>query len=134
MVIGGNPPTCLKKMAAPNIKILGFVKNIDFYFENCICLVAPLLLGAGIKVKILEAFAAGIPVLTNQIGIEGIPAKNGIDYIHCESAEEYIKAIDNLLHFEELGNTLSHNARRLVTENFDNEKNMRDWICKVNEL
>ena len=70
------------------ITVTGFVKEISKYFEQSLCLVAPLVLGAGIKIKVLEAMSAGLPVLTNQIGIEGIPAQNGIHYYYCERPQE----------------------------------------------
>lgn len=93
VVLGGNPPDELKSREEKNVHITGFVDDIRPYFESAMCFVAPLILGAGIKVKILEALSSGIPVLTNKIGIEGIPAHNGREYLHCETAEEYENSI-----------------------------------------
>ena len=95
-IIGGNPHQSLFKYESERIHITGFVDSIDFYFSNCIALVVPLLLGAGIKVKVLEAMSAGVLVLTNDIGIEGIPAKDGEHYFHCESATDYKNLLNKL--------------------------------------
>lgn len=96
VILGNNPPDYIKNMESDKIHITGFVDNIEPYFSHSMCLVAPLVLGAGIKVKILEALSAGIPVLTNNIGIEGIPATRNEEYIHCETPEEYRDAIINI--------------------------------------
>ena len=77
IVMGDNPPEQLLAYENNRIIITGFVDEPESYFASSLCFVAPLLIGAGIKVKVLEALSSGIPVLTNEIGIEGIPAKNG---------------------------------------------------------
>lgn len=70
-----------------------YVESIDAAFSEAMCFVCPLLHGAGIKVKTLEALYSGIPVLANELGIEGIPAMDGEEYFHCEKPEDYEKAI-----------------------------------------
>lgn len=100
VVLGSNPPQVLKELESDNICVTGFVKNIRPYFEKSLCLVAPLVLGAGIKVKILEALSSGLPVLTNSVGIEGIPAHDNIDYIHCENPQDYVNAVKRALRKE----------------------------------
>ena len=79
-------------------------------------------LGAGIKVKVLEAMSAGVPVLTNDIGIEGIGCRNGREYWHCQRAEEYA---DRILWMEEHtceAAKIAENGRKYIEENFDLEK------------
>lgn len=80
-----------------HFKIIGkgaqYVDSIDETFSKAMCFVCPMIHGAGIKVKNLEALYSGIPVLTNTVGIEGIPAENGRDYLHCETPEEYANAV-----------------------------------------
>ena len=93
VVLGSNPPTELKQMGNDRVIITGFVEHIEPYFEQSMCLVAPLVLGAGIKIKILEALSSGIIVLTNEVGIEGISATPGCEYIHCDEPRDYAEAI-----------------------------------------
>lgn len=94
IIVGSRPHEKLKKYESENIILTGFVDDVAPYIQNSMCVVAPLVLGAGIKIKVLEAMAAGALVLTNNIGIEGIPATNMKDYINCETPEEYL---DNIL-------------------------------------
>lgn len=55
-----------------HIKLEGFVEDLDAVLNTCTALVAPLLFGSGIKIKMLEALARGVPVLTTDFGVEGI--------------------------------------------------------------
>jgi glycosyltransferase involved in cell wall biosynthesis len=88
-VVGGRPNPALKQFQSDRVVVTGFVDDIRPYLESCRCAVAPLLAGAGIKVKILELMSAGLPVLTNAVGIEGIPAADTVHYFHCDKPGDY---------------------------------------------
>ena len=118
VVIGNKPPDCLKQYANDRVIITGFVDDVKPYFACAVCLAAPLILGAGIKVKILEAFSSGLPVLTNEIGIEGIQAKDGEEYYFCKTADDYANIIKYLLSHPEQRNSMGEKARRFVLDNF----------------
>ena len=119
VVVGSNPPEILQKKAGDQVLVTGFVDSVAPYFENCLCMASPLLGGAGIKVKILEALSAGVPVLTNQIGIEGIPAEDGREYYYCERAEDYEARIRQLLADPEAEQTMSKAARTFIAGHYD---------------
>ncbi|MBQ3670514.1 MAG: glycosyltransferase [Treponema sp.] len=121
-IVGGSPHPLLKQYESGRILLTGFVEDVRPYFADALCMVVPLFLGAGIKIKVLEAMSAGIPVLTNAIGIEGIPAKNGTEYVHCKTAEDYEKSILDLSHDGTAAERISNNARSLVKEHFDYTK------------
>ena len=121
VVIGNKPPEKLMKYESDHIKILGFVEDISPYFENSLCLVVPLLVGAGIKIKVLEGLSAGIPVLTNDIGIEGIPAKHNYEYLHCTTTQEYLNSIMKLAEDTAFSSNLSANAKLFMNKNFNYE-------------
>lgn len=118
-VIGNNPKDELKNLESENIHIKGFVQNVKPYFEQCLCMAVPLQLGAGIKVKILEGLSAGIPVLTNEIGIEGIPAKKDEEFFYCEKDEDYANVIKRLLKDSELESEVGKNAKKFMSENYN---------------
>ncbi len=60
------------RRAAPRIRALGFVDDLAGLFAGCRLFAAPLFEGGGIKIKILEAMARGLPVVTTPVGVEGI--------------------------------------------------------------
>ena len=134
IIAGSNPPTELMKYESDRIVITGFVEDITPYFESCLCLVSPLLLGAGIKIKILEALSAGLPVITNAIGAEGINLTDGENYLHCEKPDEYISAVYKLSNDEELRNRLSKNGIIHIANYFDTDASLDKIIGKMRDL
>ena len=125
-VIGSNPPKDFFKFESSRIHIKGFVEDLTDFFSKVSFMVAPLILGAGIKIKVLEAFASGIPVITNTIGIEGIPATSGIDYMHAQSPEDY----SNWIHKIDKGmvdlESMSSKEKTLVRDVFDYDKSLSE--------
>lgn len=119
LVVGSKPQERLLKYKSENVVITGFVEDVLPFFEKCMCMVVPLKDGAGIKVKVLEAFTAGIPVLTNEIGIEGIRAENLKEYIYCESANDYIIYISQIYNKEIDVSEISKNERELIRREYD---------------
>lgn len=106
-----------------------YVESIDEEFSKALCFVCPVIHGAGIKVKNLEAMYAGIPVLTGNVGIEGIPAVDGKDYIHCETPEDYKHGVLSLM-----DGSVSIDGSRLIADNFDMEKSFRNYLDMVRHL
>ena len=134
VVLGSNPPARLTSRQCVNVAVPGFVEDIRPYFESSLCFASPLVLGAGIKIKILEAMSSGIPVLTNDIGIEGIPAVPGRDYLHCVEPDEYAQGIKRLLTDVRCGSELSGNARAMMRREFDTAASMCAYADKLAEL
>lgn len=134
VVVGSKPPKLLTDKRSDKVIITGFVENVEPYFTSSFCLAAPLLLGAGIKIKILEALSAGIPILTNHIGIEGIRAQNGKDFLLCESAQEYAHAIDELMQNEQKARRLSESAKEVIMQRYDLEASANEFIQRVDQL
>lgn len=129
-IIGNNPPEKLKNLSSSRVVVTGYVENVEPYFEKALCMVCPLLLGAGIKVKVLEGLSAGLPVLANDIAIEGIGATDRTEYIKCSSPEEYEEAIRSLLSNKENVHLLGNNARQFINNHF----NLLDDVDKVYKL
>ncbi|WP_342757080.1 glycosyltransferase [Kineothrix sedimenti] len=122
-IIGTEPKEELLKFQNDRIHVMGYVKDIVPYFQEGLCMVAPLVLGAGIKIKILEGLSFGIPVLTNSIGIEGIPAQDKHDFFYCETPEEYAKTIVQLKNIN-IQTDISTNARNFININFNTDKRL----------
>ncbi|MGC2661178.1 MAG: glycosyltransferase, partial [Bryobacteraceae bacterium] len=73
VVVGSDPPASLSYLANhPNIRLTGRVPDIREPLERYAVFACPILSGSGVRVKLLEAFAAGIPVVSTRIGAEGL--------------------------------------------------------------
>ncbi|MBI3194024.1 MAG: glycosyltransferase, partial [Ignavibacteriae bacterium] len=108
-IIGHNPPAELVQSSLHHtqIKFLGFVKDLSHYLDRSQVFIAPMKTGGGVKVKILEAMAHGIPVVTTKIGAEGI---EGISPNNCmignsvhQITEQVCTLFHNPMQAEELG-------------------------------
>lgn len=127
-LVGANPNKRLYKYESKKVIIKGFVPDLQKEFGSALCMAAPLVLGAGVKIKIIEAMSMGIPVLTNKIGIEGIPAADGKEFLFCESPEDYAKAVRKLLNDKCEGKRISDAARIFADETFDFEEDSKVFI------
>ena len=129
-VVGNHPRKEWNTVQNDRIQVRGFVENVRPYFEKCLCMVAPLELGAGVKVKILEGLSAGIPVLTNEVGMEGIAAEDGQEYLYCDTEEAYLAAIHKLLEYPELGQQIGRRAKQFMVQNYNLDRTL-DGLMKV---
>lgn len=119
-VAGRNAPSSISRMLdQEGIRYYGEVEDAKAFMQEQSIMVAPLLTGSGIRIKILEAMAMGKPVLTTPVGIEGIPAADGKEVCIAESPEQFASGLRSLLADKALRNRLRMNGKKLVQENFD---------------
>jgi GT2 family glycosyltransferase/glycosyltransferase involved in cell wall biosynthesis len=77
VIVGSDPPPRHSLREAEAIEMLGFVEDVHQPLKQYAVFVCPILAGSGIRVKLLEAFAAGIPVVSTRIGAEGLVDPKG---------------------------------------------------------
>lgn len=106
----GNVADKLDIRQYPRFKFLGFVESIEEYFMNSKIMVAPLRFGAGVKGKIGHAFEYFFPVVTTDIGAEGMRLTDGKNVLIANDENSFAQAILRLNNDEELWNTLSKNS------------------------
>ncbi len=100
------------------IRFIGKVDDLRQYAEEGTVFLAPLAYGTGIKTKILEAMAMGLPVVTNSIGAEGIWAENGKHWIVSDEPKDIARHVDELMISQEKCDELGQNAKKFIEENF----------------
>lgn len=81
----------------PHIVFLGRVDDLREAMGKCNVFLSPIAYGSGIKTKILEALAMGLPVVTNTIGAEGLSVTDGVNILIRVNAETMAEAVDDLL-------------------------------------
>lgn len=77
MLVGPDPAGAVSSLAAPDVELTGWVPSTRPWLARATCSVAPITQGAGMKNKILEAMAAGLPVVTTPIGCDGLAVVDG---------------------------------------------------------
>ncbi|MBB6332002.1 glycosyltransferase involved in cell wall biosynthesis [Chryseobacterium sediminis] len=106
----GNVSEKLDLKLYPKFKFLGFVESIEEHFMNSKIMVAPLRFGAGVKGKIGQAFEYFFPVVTTDIGAEGMKLTDKKNVLIANDENSFAEAIIQLNNNEELWNTLSQNS------------------------
>ena len=111
----------IKKEEFSNYPSLQLFENVpkayDFVQQSDVCVV-PLLSGSGIRLKILEAMAAGKLVVSTTIGAQGINYKNGVHMIVADTPEEFAKVYKDLQSGAINTSTIVQNARILIEEEY----------------
>jgi GT2 family glycosyltransferase len=113
-VVGNAPPPEIVALASANVVVTGYVRHLVPYLESALVSVAPLRFGSGMKGKIGEAMAWGIPVVTTTIGAEGMGLQDGVDALIADTPEDFARRIVQLHQNPELWDSVAQNARNLV--------------------
>ena len=101
-----------------SVEVLGFVPKIEDALRQADLVVAPLRLGGGTRIKILEAFSHRIPVVSTSIGSEGLDVVSGRDLLIADTDPDFASACVQLLEASTLRNHVVENAFELVTEKY----------------
>src|SRR4029077_3203849 len=115
----GSPPPYLFDDLGPAVECRGFVEDIRGALAKCAVFVCPILSGSGVRVKLLEAFAAGIPVISTYIGAEGLARKDGEFCLLEDDPEQFAQKTLRLFDNPAEAAELAGRARREVTEHWD---------------
>ena len=120
-VAGRNaPPSFEKRLKHPHITYHGEVEDAVRFIQSNRVMVAPLLTGSGIRIKILEGLALGRPVVTTSAGIEGIEA-GALRYILVEDDPlKFSNQIAKLIRNKQEPALMATAAHQYISRNFDN--------------
>lgn len=133
-IIGKNPPKEFKKYAKMGVNSLGYVDDVKPYLDKSVIYIAPLFVGSGIRIKILEAMAMGLPVVATDISAEGIEAGENNGLFRANNSEEYISVLNRLLSQKEDLKSIGENSREYIRNNHTWEKNINIMLSLYKEL
>ncbi|MFB3903570.1 MAG: glycosyltransferase [Acidobacteriota bacterium] len=122
-VVGSRPDRQVIKLDEnPAIEITGQVPDIRPYLRDSLALVVPLRSGGGTRLKILQALAAGCPVLSTTIGAEGLDLCPGRHFLKADSVDEWVAAVKRLRESPDSVAEIARAGRSLVEERYSWEK------------
>lgn len=118
-IVGKNPSDEVKRKAERNqhITVTGYVESVDEYYDICDCMVVPLFIGSGQRVKIIEAFSKGMPVISTSIGAEGLGCTDGEELMLADTEDMFVKRIQQMEN-QETRDALSKKGRGLYERSF----------------
>ena len=116
-IVGKSPPAELGSQAG--VVAPGYVEDAEFYWQRSQVFIVPLRAAGGMRVKILDAWARGVPVISTTIGAEGISYKAGDHLLIADTPQDFSQAIIRVFYDDQLWQHLSRNGRKMVEENYD---------------
>jgi GT2 family glycosyltransferase len=120
VIVGSEPPPRHSLPHLPdNIELRGFVEDVREPLSRYAVFVCPILSGSGMRVKLLEAFAAGIPVVSTPLGAEGLAGKDGEICALAEDPTEFARKIVELFEDPDKARRLACHAREQVVATRD---------------
>jgi glycosyltransferase involved in cell wall biosynthesis len=112
VLVGRNPPEAVRALAADDIIVAGGVPSVQPYLESARVTAIPLRAGSGTRIKILEAWAAGVPVVASRIAAEGLPYGEGRDLLLAESPAEFAQKLERVFAEPRLARRLAESGRK----------------------
>jgi polysaccharide biosynthesis protein PslH len=137
LVLAGSQPTAQMIDAArvePRIVVTGPVPDIRPYLHDASALIVPLFHGSGTRIKILEAFAAAVPVISTPKGAEGLEVENQKHVLIAENADEFVAAAQRIWSDRDLVELLTSNGFELLKEKYSWEVVDRAVGSAVNDF
>lgn len=120
-VVGARPPAEVRALeeTVPGVRVTGYVEDLTPYLRNSGVFVVPLHVGSGMRVKILTAWAWGLPIVSTPVGCAGIPVHPGEDILIADHPADFAAAVVRLLEDPEQARRLAAAGRRYVETQFD---------------
>ena len=116
-VVGERPPVALRAGAGEGVFVTGRVADLAPFLERAAVVAAPIRFGGGMRVKVLEALAAGKAVVASGLAVEGLDVTDGDQLLVAETDEEFAERIARVLEDRELRVRLGERARSWAREN-----------------
>ncbi|MBI1281955.1 MAG: glycosyltransferase [Anaerolineaceae bacterium] len=119
-VTGGTGSVDVADLAAvPGVKFSGYLPSVADAVRQQWAVVAPIRIGGGTRLKILEAMALGTPVISTSKGAEGLDVHHGQDILIADSSQAFADAVSQLFEDATLRDKLAAGGRALVERDYD---------------
>ncbi len=118
-IVGASPPDALRRFEGTDVTFTGFVPDLRVELERAGAVVAPLRIGGGTRLKVLEAMAMAAPLVSTTLGAEGLSVTHGRELLLADTAPAFASEVVRVLRDRDLGAELGRAGRRLVEERYD---------------
>ena len=119
-IVGANPDQRLVELTSKESRVTlqGFQEDLEPWIKSSRVFIAPLLMGSGIKVKVINAMTRGIPTVTTSVGVEGLEVNHLRELAIADSAQEMTDHVSTLLGCKDTWERLALNSRRTAARQF----------------
>ncbi|MGD0943413.1 MAG: glycosyltransferase [Acidimicrobiales bacterium] len=115
-LLGSFPPPEVRALEGDGVAVPGYLADVSRYFLTARVFVAPLRYGAGMKGKIGQAMAFGLPVVTTSLGAEGMDLRDGKDVLIADDARGFAEAVARVYQDDDLWLRLSTRGLEIIAE------------------
>lgn len=118
-IAGQRPVQSIQSLASDlGTRVTGYVEDSRDYARDCGVFIVPLRSGSGVRVKILNAMAMGLPVVSTSVGAEGLDVISGEHLLIADTPKDFAESVVRVLRDSDLAARLGQNARDQVRENY----------------
>lgn len=126
-IVGQQPPPAIVERAGEDVIVTGLVDDVRPYIERAAVIIAPLRIGGGTRLKIVEAMAMGKPIVATGLGAEGLEITDGEDILLADTPEEFAAQVVRVLDDADLARRLGEAARQRAESRYT-------WRAAVDRL
>lgn len=119
ILAGHEPRPNVRALAGEGVEVTGFVPDVLPYLHESTVFIVPLRIGAGTRLKILEAMGTRIPIVSTSVGAEGIAGQDGRHFLIRDDPRAFAEAVLDLLDNAPLRESLADNALQLVVSTYE---------------
>ena len=124
-IAGASPQPCVQQLARdPTVTVSGYVFDLRQPYARCHVAIAPILAGGGVINKVIDAMAAGRPVVSTTLGNEGVAAPPGQAVLVADDPQTFAGHVLDLLHDDLLWNRIAQGGRAHVQQTYDWDRNV----------
>lgn len=131
LLVGREPAVQVRRLAASDIEVSGTVPDVRPYLAAARVALAPLRSGGGTRLKVLEALAAGRPVVSTSVGLEGLTELAGRGVVVADEPEEFAKRLVELLRDPIQAEEVGRNGADAVRNNYAWDRVLQPWLDRV---
>lgn len=117
-LVGRDPAPEVRALASANVVVTGTVPDVREYLWKSSVFVCPMRLGAGIKNKVLQAWAVGMPVVATSEALGGLDARDGENVLLRDDPTSFANAVSDLLSHPSQGRAVAAGGRRSAVEHY----------------
>jgi glycosyltransferase involved in cell wall biosynthesis len=133
-IVGGAPPPEILTLAGTAVEVTGGVPDVTPYLDRAAVVAAPIRTGGGMRVKVLEALAAGKAVVASPVAVYGIDIEPGVHLEVAPDGDAFSRAVAALLRDESRRRSLGEAARRWATEHLGWERPIAAYEALYDDL
>jgi glycosyltransferase involved in cell wall biosynthesis len=128
VIAGRSMPPEFRSTPSMGVEVVGEVESAAEFLDRPGIATVPILSGSGMRVKAVEAMAAGLPVVGTELGLAGLGLKNGTHALIANTPKDFARSIIDLLSDPRKASTLAKNGATHIRQTFDTKVVFKDII------